>query len=660
MPQIREATRRKMKLGKHSSVKDLRPKAGTTIETIYKRYTEGMTILNRPFVFFNGKSPIQYWAEGRRRFNVHIPQRAEGSEDWKTIYKSMMTRNKCLGIIAHSVSMMASPSIQAQNENQEEDIQISQFFKDNVEFSQEKEGFEVKLFWSMVSSVAEGTTNLMDCYGVFERDAKEITEFDGDLTTMKWKPGKKKDFEGAYTEQIANDELLVPNPFINDIQEQDWIIVRKRMMVDQAKKRFGKFANFDKVKGGTSSRWNWVSDYFEAFDSFAHLGETEVEVLLHWQKEGDHFDIAINGEQLTAEDFPNPREDKLYPIAHTGYEPIDANFFWFKSATDKLSQEQDVFDAVMRMFIDRQHLRNIPALLTSNPALVNENIIVPGLVTFKGAADETVETIKGVDDGTDQATINLLQTMMSQASESSLDPMQMGNKASGGTPTATQALQMAQSARIMLGLFGWMIGKMVTDWTRLRLNTIIWLMAKNEDLSQITLNDRIIRDGRIGKRTYVMEPGLSTRSQGEKDELSKLIHTAEKKSNGKLNIIAVDPATASKLAYFVRLDAQPQPKRTDALMQALAMEKWNVYSAAPQVFNLNAAAVKLAQAWGDNPDEMVIEQKNAQDPMQMLAAMEGQGAQQQPQTPTMSRMNGGLKQKMGLPTGQPVQAAAPV
>lgn len=619
-----------------------------------------MTILNRPFVFFNMKSPIQYWAEGRKRFNVFIPPRAEGSEDWKTIYKSMMTRNKCLGIIAHSVSMMMSPSIQAQNQNQEEDIQISQFFKDNVEFSQEKEGFDVKLFWSMVTSVAEGTTNLMDCYGIFERDAKEITSFDGDLTTMKWKDGKKKDFEGAYTEQVANDELLVPNPFINDVQDQDWIIIRKRMTLDQARKRFGKFANFEKVKGGSSTRWNWVSDYFESFDSFANLAESEVEVLLHWEKEGDHFDIAISGEQLTAENFPNPREDKLYPIAHTGYEPIDYNFFWFKSATDKLSQEQDVFDAMMRMFIDRQHLRNIPPLLTSNPALVNENIIVPGLTTFKGAADETVETIKGVDDGTDQATINLLQTMMSQASESSLDPMQMGNKAAGGTPTATQALQMAQSARVMLGLFGWMIGKMVTDWTRLRLNTIIWLMAKNEDLSQITLNDRIIRNGRIGKRTYVMEPGLSTRSPAEKDELSKLIHKAEEKSNGKLNIIAIDPATASKLAYFVRLDAQPQPKRTDALMQALAMEKWNVYSAAPQVFNLNAAAVKLAQAWGDNPDEMVIEQKNAQDPMQMLAAMEEQATQPQPQTPNMSRMNGGLKQKMGLPTGQPVQAAAPV
>lgn len=658
MPRIREATRRKMKLDKRPRSVSDKPEANETVKKIYKRYTDGMTILNRPFVFFNMKSPIQYWAEGRRRFNVFVPPRAEGSEDWKTIYKSMMTRNKCLGIIAHSVSMMMSPSIQAQNENQEEDVQVSQFFKDNVEFSQEKEGFEVKLFWAICTAVAEGTTNLMDCYGIFERDAKEITSFDGDLTTMRWKEGKKTDFEGAYTEQVANDEILFPNPFINDIQDQDWLIVRKRMTLDQAKKRYGKFAKFDNVKGGASTRWNWVSDFFESFDSFAHLGENEVEVLLHWEKEGDHFDIVINGEQLTVENFPNPREDKLYPLSHTGYEPIDANFMWFKAATDKLSQEQDVFDTVMRMFIDRQHLRNIPALLTSNPALVNENIIVPGLVTYKGDTNETVETIKGIDDGTDQATINLLQTMMSQASESSLDPMQMGNKAAGGTPTATQALQMAQSARIMLGLFGWMIGKMVTDWTKLRLNTIIWLMAKNEDLSQITLNDRVIQNGRIGKRTYVMEPGLSTRSTEEKDELSKLIHKAEKKSNGKLNIVAIDPSTASKLAYYVRLDAQPQPKRTDALMQALAMEKWNVYSAAPQVFNLNAAAVKLSQAWGDNPDEMVIEQNNAQDPMQMLAG----AGQQQSQTPVMSQMNGGLKQRMGMKPqgGAPVQAAAPV
>lgn len=649
-----------MKLDKGSR-SDARPQANETIKKIYKRYTEGMTILNRPFVFFNMKSPIQYWAEGRKRFNVFVPPRAEGSEDWKTIYKSMMTRNKCLGIIAHSVSMMMSPSIQAQNQNQEEDIQISQFFKDSVEFSQEKEGFEVKLFWSIVTSVAEGSTNLMDCYGIFERDSKTITSFDGDLTTMKWESGKKTDFEGAFTEQVANDELLVPDPFTNDIQAQDWIIIRKRMTLAQAKRKYGKFANFDNVKGGSSSAWNWVSDAFESFDSFAHLNENEVEVLLHWEKDGDHFDIAISAEQLTPEGFPNPREDKLYPIAHTGYEPIDPNFFWFKAATDKLSQEQDVFDSVMRMFIDRQHLRNIPALLTSNPALVNEEIIVPGLVTYKGDSKETVETISGVSDGTDQATINLLQTMMSQASESSLDPMEMGSKGSGGTPTATQALQMAQSARVMLGLFGWMIGKMVTDWTKLRLNTIIWLMAKNEDLSKITLNDRIINNGRIGKRTYIMEPGLATRSDEEKRAISKEIYKAEKKYNGKLEIMAIDPASASKLAYYVRLDAQPQPKRTDALMQALAMEKWNVYASAPQVFNLNAAAVKLAQAWGDNPDEMVMEQTNSQDPMQMLAAAQG-GDQSQPQTSIMSQMTGGLKQRMGMSPqgGVPAQAAAPV
>lgn len=646
-------TRTRTKSGRREI--DPRPEAGETIKKIYQRYVDGMEVLNKPYIFFNDMSPIQYWAEGRRRFNVYVPPRDENSEEWKTIYKSMLTRNKCLSVIAHAVSMMMSPSITAQNDNQDEDIQIAQFFKDTVEYTQEKEGFDVKLFWAMVTAVAEGSVNMMDCYGKFEREGKKITSYDGTLSSLKWESGTIEDFEGAYTLQVANDELLVPNPLIQDLQEEDWVIVRKRMTKDNARRFWGDLQGFEKVPIGGSKNWNWVADAFEQFDSFAHLAETELEVILHWEKNGDHFDVAINGELLTPEGCPNPRHDKMYPISRTGYEPIDPNFFWYKSLTDKLAQEQDVFDVMMRMFIDRQHLRNIPALLTSNQALVNENIIVPGLVTYKGDEKQTVETISGVSEGTDQGTVNLLQTMMTQASESSSDPMASGNKGQG-SQTATQTLQMAQNAQIMFGLFGWMIGKMITDWTKLRIDTIIWQLSSREDWSKITLNDRVISNGRIGKRTYLMERGLAKRSDPEKMDISKEIAKTERMLGGKVEIVAIDPEEASKTSLYIKLDAQPRPKRTDALMQAVAMEKWNTYSATPEVFNVNAAGVKLAQAWGDDPNEMVLERSTQADPMQAAmqqAAGGGKGA-----APTMEAISGGLKQKMGMPTGQPAQAQA--
>src|SRR5688572_29441182 len=95
-----------------------KPSPPSSVSEVYKRYMESLENLSRTYVFFNDMSPLMYWADGRKRFNVYVPPRTNRSKTWKTQYKSAMTRNKCLGVIAHVVSMMISPSIQAQNQNQ--------------------------------------------------------------------------------------------------------------------------------------------------------------------------------------------------------------------------------------------------------------------------------------------------------------------------------------------------------------------------------------------------------------------------------------------------------------------------------------------------------------------------------------------------------------
>lgn len=579
------------------------------VSAIYQRYVMGVENLTKSYTFFNTQSPLQYWADGRKRFNVFVPPRSKGSKNWKTLYKSALTRNKCLGVIAHVVSMMVSPNIQAQNQNQDEDKALGQFLKDTVEWTQEKEDFSYKLFWAIVTAVAEGTVILRDNYGEMSKVVKEITEVD-ENGKAKWKsPKTVREYKGAYTEIIPNDELLIPDPFCNEIKEQDWLIRRKRMTYAQAKTRFGHYDNFSQVVAGSVEGWNYTDDYIQSYESVQTLSDNMVEVIEHWDKSTDSYDIVCQGAALTPEGNPNPRPDKQYPFSKSGYEPIDYGFFWYAGLPAKLADEQDVYDAVIRMFIDRQHLNLIKPYLTSNPALVNEDIIVPGLGTYTGMGQkpsDTVTALSVADGGVDAGTMNLLSTMQSNMNTSSLDPMQTGNAPEGGTPTATQAIQMAKNAQIMLGLFGWMIGYLIRQWTVLRTSTILWQMENDVDFSKITMSDKVLASGKLGKRVYMFEKYLTKRSQDEKMQISTMMRDLEKDSNGKMELVAIDPTSLSDISYYVKIDAQPKPKQTDALMQSLAMEKFNVYATRPDVFNLNAAAVALAQAWGDDPDEMVL------------------------------------------------------
>lgn len=641
-----------------SRIRDnMKTPATNVVADVYKNYVQGLEVLQKPYVFFNDRSPLEYWADGRLRFNVYVPQRKKNTKEWRTLYRSAVTRNKCLGVIAHLIGMTISPSIQAQNEEQEEDVVATQFFRDTVEYSQEKENFGVKLFWGIATAVAEGTVILEDNYGRITRKVKEINDWDETNGKMRWTEKDFDEFTGAFTDLVPNDELLIPDPFLNDLQKQDWVMRRRRMTYEQAKMRYGHYPNWKDVIPGAHSGWIYSSDYFQPYSSVSFLADNEVELIIRYQKTPDSMDIVCNGVQLTEDGNPNPRQDKQYPFAKSGYEPIDYSFFWYKSLTDKNAPEQDVYDAMIRMVIDRQHLRNIPPYATNNPALVNEDIIIPGNVVYTGAVDKPfMDPIGPAADSSDAGTSGLLQTMRNNMDQNSIDPMQTGNAPTGGTPTATQAIQMAQNAKIMLGLFGHMIGMLISDWTKFRIQIILWRMSQDDDLQKITLSDRILNTGKLGKRSYIFEEGLANQQEMYKSNLSTQIARLEDKSNGKLEVVALDPAQLSKLSAYVKIDAQLKPRRTDELMQAIALDKWAVYSSRPDIFNVNAAAIMLANAWGDDPDNMIIAAAGGSEAGNDMAGSElpeekvktaAEGMT--PDTPTMDAMSGGVKAKMGIP-----------
>lgn len=616
------------------------------VKRVYNRYVLGMEVLNKAIPFFNMKSPIMYWADARLRFNVFVPQRAKGSKQWKSMYRSALTRNRVLGIVAHVLGMMPRPSISAQNEFQDEDHEVSMFLKDYVEWSQEHEEFDIKLFWALVTCVVEGTVLLKDDYGKFEREIKDIIDIDESSGRVKWSKKLVTFFEGAFSELVCNDELLLPNPTVFDLQEQNWLLRRRRMPHERFMKKYGRYAKANEVVPGNPNYWVYASDYFMPYRSYTSLAKDQVEVIEEWDPDLDTYQIVANGVQLTENDNPNPRKDKKFPFCKTVFEPTDYSCFWGKGAPDKMAPEQDSYDMIMRTKIDNRHLKNVPPLSTTNPALVNEDIIFPGNVVYLGGENQRLETIK-IDTADDAGTSELLSIMEKNMSNSSLDPMQMGQSPEGGTPTATQAMQMAKNAQIMLGLFGWMFGYLVTEWTRLRCQTLIWRMMQGFDNGQISMNDRVLKNGAIGKRIYIFDDGASNYPDQTKHEVAQKIKEIQDAKGGKVEVIVLDRNQIAKLDLYVRLDATPTPKRTDALMQALAAEKWGLKSQNPQIWNLNYAAKQLAMAWGEDPDEAISQQAQQTSSPDMPSGMPG--APTPPGNPgVMGQLRGGAKTAMGM------------
>jgi hypothetical protein len=612
------------KVGQNLKTKE---KPSELVASVYSDYIHGVQILHSAFDFFDGKSPIEYWNDGRRRFNSIFKKFDLGPNEWKSDYFSQLTRNKILGGTAHQISKNISASIVAQNKDQMEDEDASMFLKDTVEYTQDKEDFFVKYFWAVVTAQAEGTIILTDEYGTFG-DSKE-----------------KK----AYTNIVPNDEFLPYDPSIRDVQEQERVLWARRMTHGRASWIFGNEPGWSKVIPGNSSSWTYDMQAFVNYDSFADLKDNEVMVISRWKKDGS-LDIVVNGVQITKDGNKNPRKDGKYPFVIGMGEPIDANCIWGKSMSDKLAKEHDAIDNLFRSSIDRQELRNKPPVATNRPELVNEDIVIPGNVIYMGEGEKVVtQTLMGLETGTDPATGNLINTLTNNANDSSLNPQQMG--ASGvGTDTATESSIMAQNAEIMKGLLSTMLGFMIRDWTKLRCQTILWQLSHDLDLRKITMNDRILQSGKIGKRIYLLERGLSLRSPEEKAAMEEMMFKVNKQSNGKKEVVAIDPDVVTNLELFVRIDAEPKPRRTDAFMKAMAAEDWQFYSARPDVFNVSAAAIDFVQSRGGDPDKLVLQKQGGEQPNPAVAGAlpEGQTGPGTPDgQPSISgQMTGSLKKVM--------------
>lgn len=617
-----------------------KPKPSELVGSLYSDYTDGMEILNREFTLLNDDSPLKYWSDGRKRFNSVFGAVDQGVNDWMSPYFSQMTRNKCLGIVAHTISKMIDTSIVAQNRAQEEDVLIAEFLKDVVEYTKRHENFDEKMFWAIVTSIAEGTVVLCDEFGPM-----------GNLQGVKRR-------NGAFTTLVPNDEFLRYDPFIHDIQEQEWVMWRRKMTFGRFKRYYGDYDNVSQVVPGNSALWEVDFSDYRQYDGFADLAANEVEVVMRWKKEKDKtlLDIVANGVQLTKDGEESPRRDGQYPFAVGGFEPIDAHFFMFASLTKKLEQEQTETDHMWRTYINLQELKNKPPVRTNRPELVQEEIIVPGNVVFDGESSQARTEAILPQIGIDSGTVGLIQALMKNADDSSINPQQIGAPGPG-VGTATESIQVAQNADVMLGLFGRQMSFLVRDWLRLRCQTVIWRLTEDEDMSKITIHDRVLKNGKTGKREYRMEPGLGEMLESaRKGDPSMQMQTLEKSMSlrkegevqkGKMEAVLVDPQSLLDLEVYVYTDGEPKPRRTDAMAKAMALEDFNLYLTAPNVFNIRTAAEDLVRARGGDPDRLVIpEQSQPGVPQPGVPTPTGGQAPQGTQGPS-SQMTGSLNKLMG-------------
>src|SRR3990167_4561353 len=157
-------------------------------------------------------------------------------------------------------------------------------------------------------------------------------------------------------------------------------------------------------------------------------------------------------------------------MAKLMFEEISPRFFYGKSAGWKLGDDDELVIRMEQMTADGTFLSVMPPTITSGAGVIGEPMVIPGKNTSFEKTDVTVTPLQIGAALT--AGWNAIMRKEKDMSESTQDPI-MSGVANTAVKTASEAMLLAQNAKIQLGRFGRMVANGLRDLGNLMIDVIV-------------------------------------------------------------------------------------------------------------------------------------------------------------------------------------------
>jgi len=618
------------------------------LRLILRKFDSARESRSRPYRILNDRTLEEYWNDSEERWLSLIPKKRK--KPWQSAVVKPVTRNKCIGIIAHLLDQFIEPDITAELEGQVVES-AANAIKDLIDHSQEKDRYVLKMLLLLTETVSKGTAFIEESYVQELRKVKDVESWDPLTNEMKFEEKEILDYEGFRSAIIDPREIYLGNLFEFDINRQPYIFRRQVLDYHDAKQRYGEMRNWDFVSPGIRTHDEEEDgNYFEP-QVTDDLGQQDVEVLHYWSKADDEVAIIVNGILLTKVGTPIPYTHKRYPITKSIFEVMSSRFAYGKSMPDRLQGEQDVIDTMYRMVIDKSFLSIFPPLLAKGFEKITTDIIVPGKVTPVDSESE-ISVPVGVANGVGNE-LNLIQFIEQSMDSSSLDPQHLGSPATGER-SATQVLEAKRGAQTLLGLFGFMIAFAIEDMVGLRIQNILQFWSKEERLilkdgqresiqNIFQLEGQELRDGTRGTKEISFLPENIQPSSLEIFREEKRLRRRGKN----MNKVFLDPKKIRQYDWIVRVKANPSNRMSPELRKVLGLEFYNQFAQEPLI-NRDKLVADTVKLWDKDPAEFVKTKEQIQQEQQQAqqAALAEQQAKQGGAPNQSSQQKGNLSSQL--------------
>lgn len=443
----------------------------TLTERIQQDYQIAYDLQHQPFTEFNDLSLLDRADLDQKRWNAYrAPESDDVDEQWRWNGIRPITRNKIIGIVAQLSANLIMPAPFAQNDKDEIDHMAAVVMRDLMEMNIRNSSY-VQDYISWITDALVNPAAFMGV-GYFEAMQTIKEENNGRVSKKKVLDGVLSGFQ---TYNIPLDEILIGNFYQKYLNRQRFVFRRRYVDFDEARATKGDHDNFEFVQPGVRTIFSSENGMF--YDTYDENLQTLVEEDTYYNRAEDLEVVYMNGIYVGDKDTEaNPikhrdNENKpKYNFSVLGYEEISSRFFYYMSAARKLGDDDELVIRTEQLLADAVFLGTMPPTVTAGHGQMSEAIVIPGKNTAFENPNVSVTPIQlGSQIG---SAFNLLLKKEKDISESTLDPQATGVQ-TGAQKTKTEALLLAENAKIQLGRFGNMLVNSLKSFGGLIIDVIL-------------------------------------------------------------------------------------------------------------------------------------------------------------------------------------------
>lgn len=550
-------------------------------ERISQDYGIAFNLQNKKFTEFNDSSLLQRADIDQKRWNAYRqPASMDIDEAWRWNGIRPITRNRIIGIVAQMTSKIIVPAPYAQNDQDEIDIMAAQVMRDLMEYDIRNSNYVDNYIMWITDALVNPAAYLG--VGFFESMQTVKEENDGKISKKDVLDGV---FSGFQTFNIPLDEVLIGNYYQKALDRQRFIVRRRYIDYDEAKSLKGEHENFDYVQPGLRTFYDSGTTMF--YQTFDQTLATLCEETTYYNRLEDIEVQFLNGIYVGDKDVEanmikhrdNENRPK-YNFGVLGYEDISSRFFFYKSAAWKLGDDDELVIRTEQLLADATFLETMTPTITTGQGQMSEAIMIPGKNTAFENPQVKVEPIKL--GSTLSSAFNLLLKKERDMSESSQDPMMTGVQTQ--PKTASEAMLLAQNAKIALGRFGNMLAGSLKKVGGLMIDVILQHQTVG-DIEETSDGQTVQKfktfiltnSGEQGLNKKIMfKPEMMGQTLTPEQEMAQAhdLLSQEGGVESTNRIYEVNPEAWRKLKYFLEVDVEEllplsmkQIMKQQALMQ---------------------------------------------------------------------------------------------